>query len=181
MSRIDEEKNYWNTAATDPQVDVKYISDIPTKQFEWIHTQLFGKVLEIGCGVGRLMKPGYYGIDISNKMLKIAQERQPDCRFKLADGRIIPYSDSSFDSVYSVLVFQHLPLEAVAGYIAETKRILKKRGVFIFQFIEGTEDAPFSKHHSLDEIKKLLIPEYSVTLKRGLIHPLWTWVTARKI
>lgn len=175
MDRIQEEKQYWNKAAQDPEVDMKYICDLDTGKCLEAIGELEGKVLEIGCGVGRLMKDGYCGIDISEKMLEIARKRKPNCEFKLTDGRSIPYEDNTFDSVYSMLVFQHLPIEAVETYIKEVRRVLKENGVFIFQYIRGKEDAPFSKHHSI-------IPRgFSFHEETGLVHPQWTWVHATKI
>lgn len=173
--RTQEEKDYWNKAAQDPLVDEKYICDIEDKGFLDEFMQPQGKVLEIGCGVGRLMKPGYCGIDISEGMLEIARERQPECEFKLTDGRTIPYRNETFDTVYCVLVFQHLPFDAVQAYITEARRVLKPDGKFIYQYIKGTEDEPFSKHHNI-------FPQgfiYKETT--GLIHPSWTWVMAHKI
>lgn len=177
MDRIYVEKSYWNEAAKDPQVDDKYISDIPDNGFLERLMQPEGKVLEIGCGVGRLMEDGYSGIDISEEMLKIARERKPKCEFKLTDGRTIPYPDESFDVVYCVLVFQHLPLEAVRGYVKEAERVLKKGGKFVFQLIEGEEDALFSKHHFLPSV--LAGSSFEGIASKGG-HPLWTWVVAHK-
>jgi ubiquinone/menaquinone biosynthesis C-methylase UbiE len=177
---VNEERFYWNQAAADPHLDTRYICDLPTPLFQEPLASLKGRVLEIGCGVGRLMKPGFHGIDISDELLIIAMQRRPDCEFVVSDGRSIPYGEDSFDSVYSVLVFQHLSLKTVLNYIKEVKRVLKRGGVFIFQFIEGTEDAPFSKHHNFDKIASALLPEFRFIVRKGLIHPSWTWVEATK-
>lgn len=182
MSRVQEEKDYWNNNAKDSQVDLKYISDISTEDCLLDLQELEGKTLEIGCGVGRLMKKGYYGIDISEEMLKIAKERRPDCNFKLSDGRTIPYADETFDSVYSYLVFQHLPLDAVESYIKEAHRVLKKNGLFVFQWIMGDEDEPFSKHHSMisiiDTLSTVGFGSYS---QASFAYSEWTITTSWKI
>ena len=106
MTRLDQEKTYWNECAKDPDVDIKYISDVSTEDCLDAIGVLDGFVLEIGCGVGRLMHSACTGIDISEDMLKIARKRKPDCTFIKNDGRTIPFEDSFFDSVYCVLVFQ---------------------------------------------------------------------------
>jgi len=172
--RVNEEKEYWNKAAGDPDVDKKYICDVLDDAFLKILGNPKGKVLEIGCGVGRLMKDGYYGIDISHEMIDIAKKRKPNCHFKVNDGRTIPYSDNFFDFVYCVLVFQHIPLDAVLGYVEEVRRVLKTGGMFIFQYIEGNEDEPFSKHHYLSP------SGFFLKKKKGLIHPQWTWLFCEK-
>lgn len=179
MNRVLLEKKYWNSAALDSEVDQKYISDV-NDGFDEMLGELDGKVLEIGCGVGRLLKDGWYGIDISENMLATAMVRKPKCHYKICDGRNIPYANETFDSVYCVLVFQHLPIDAVEDYIYEASQVLKKGGKFIFQFIEGTEDEPFSHHHSLDKVKKFLKNEgFTIEyIKKGVIHPLWTWIKA---
>lgn len=182
MDRLTQEKTYWNTAAEDPEVDDKYISNI-TEGFDEVIGCLPGKVLEIGCGVGRLMKPKYYGIDISSKMIDIAKKRHPECVFKLCDGRTIPYEDKTFNSVYCVLVFQHIPFDAVKGYIEEAYRVLKKNGIFRFQFIEGRESEPFSHHYDIDRMLNAVSNKFNVyagEIEKGLIHPQWTWITAHK-
>ncbi len=182
MGRIDQEKDYWDKAATDPEVDEKYICDLPTDACMEAIGNWGGEVLEIGCGVGRLMRPNWCGVDISEKMLEIAQQRRPDCHFYLNDGRTLPFDDDVFHVVYSVLVFQHLDEEGIKSYIKEAYRVLEVMGVFRFQFIEGTEHEPFSQHYSLSTLKQWL-EEAGFTIKTidtGLVHYQWVWVTCQK-
>lgn len=181
MDRIDQEKAYWNKCSQDPDLDVKYISDMPNKEFKKALGTLDGRVLEIGCGVGRLIEDGYYGIDLTPGMLEIAKKRKPKGNYKLCDGRTIPHKDKYFDSVYCVLLFQHIPFDAVESYISEASRVLKKGGIFRFQFIEGREDEPFSKHHLWQKVKKALTDNgFKAEKEKGLVHEQWTWVTAVK-
>ena len=171
---------YWEEAAHDPDVDRKYICDLPRKEFDKKLASFTGKVLEVGCGVGRLMKMGWYGIDISPSMIEIAKQRRPDCHFKVNDGRTIPYSDDTFDYAYCVLVFQHVAFQVLWGYIREVYRVLKPGGKFLFQFIEGTEQEPFSHHYAHREIVEILPPFTIEHFEKGSIHPLWTWMLVRK-
>lgn len=186
MLRVNQEKNYWNEAAEQPDVDESFICDIPDEKFRFIPpvVSMSNKYLDLGCGVGRLMKnfDNFYGVDISENMLKIAKERKPNCHFKLCDGRTIPYEDDTFDYVYSILLFQHLPFAAVCSYITEAMRVLKKGGVFIFQYIEGNEQEPFSIHHKARLIEYHIQKSgYKVAKKTtGLVHESWTWVEVIK-
>lgn len=184
--RVEIEKEYWDKASKDKDVDKKYISNIAKDGFKDALGDLDGNVLEIGCGVGRLMKAGWYGIDISQGMIDIARSRKKNCHFEVSDGRTIPFEDNFFDHVYSVLVFQHIPFDAVLGYIKEAHRVLRKYGLFQFQFIEGNEDEPFSHHHDLDRILQALTdfgffvnpsPQF---IRKGIVHLDWTWVRAIK-
>ena len=181
-TRLEEEKRYWNLAALDPSVDEKYICDIEDEPFYAALGDLKPPVLEIGCGVGRLMKPGYTGVDISRKMLAIAKKRKPDCTFILGNGREIPAHNGSFQSAYCVLVFQHLPEEGVKAYLKEAHRVLKRGGVFRFQFIQGTESEPFSHHSPIDDMD-WWVQQAGFTVEaidEKLIHKQWTWFTARR-
>lgn len=180
LDRITEEKNYWNIAAADPDVDQKYICDMDDDQRNKALGKLDGRVLEIGCGIGRLLKPHWFGIDISERMIKIAKNKKPYCNYKVSDGRTIPFEDDYFDNVYCVLVFQHIPFSGFEQYVRETARVLVDGGQFTFQFIEGTEDERFSHHYDLAEVEKVL-KKHGFTIKsnkKGLVHHQWTWIKA---
>lgn len=181
MSRVDQERIYWNVASIDPEVDDKYICDIPLEDCQKELGQFKGKVLEIGCGVGRLLQPGYYGIDISTGMLAIAFQRKPECIFKVA-WRDIPYENDFFDAVYSMLLFQHLKPDAVAGYIKESYRVLKKGGVFKYQFCIGDEREPFSNHYLAEEMFSWLgvagFGEFKMI--NSNLNEKWRWIEAVK-
>ena len=182
MNRLDEEKQYWNLASLDPDVDKKYICDLDNEPFFKALGELPTPVLEIGCGVGRLMQPGYTGVDISKGMLKIAKKRKPECHFFHCNGRILPFEDKEFQSVYCVLLFQHLPEEGVKSYLKEAYRVLRKGGTFRFQFIQGRENEPFSHHFTLDDMDDWAQEAgFLVTqIDEKLIHINWTWFTAKK-
>lgn len=186
IKRTELEKKYWNEFALDPKVDLKYISDIEKAPFLELLNDMHGTVLDIGCGVGRLMKKGYYGVDTSINMLEIAKQRKLGCMFFLNNGRDLPFADAYFDCAYSVLLFQHLPLDAVNNYIKETARVLKKDGLFTFQFIAGKEESRFGElsfEHKISDIADTLTDNNFLMLERevGKVHPLWTWIKAKKI
>lgn len=182
MNRVKQEKDYWDKAALDPQVDDKYICDLSLEECQAAIGNWGGDVLEIGCGVGRLMRPNWCGVDISENMLEIAQTRRPDCHFYLNDGRTLPFDDGVFSAVYSLLVFQHLDEDGIKSYIKEAYRVLDDLGIFRFQFIEGDEHEPFSQHYPLEKVKQWL-EEAGFTVKQtdvGLVHYQWVWLTCQK-
>jgi len=100
-------------------------------------------VLEIGCGIGRLLKPlservaRALGVDISGEMIRLgrgALADRPNVRLERTDGDLSAAEDGSLDLVYSYIVFQHVPARtAVSRYFAEAARVLKPGGVFRFQ------------------------------------------------
>jgi len=102
-------------------------------------------VLEIGCGVGRFLKPlacrfkKVHGVDISEEMLHNAAkycECLPNITLQLNDGRTLKnISNNSFDYCVSAGVFQHITdIDVIISYIKEALRILKPGGLFLFQF-----------------------------------------------
>jgi SAM-dependent methyltransferase len=112
---------------------------------EGINTQRDWTILEIGCGVGRLLKPLVHrvcpakaiGVDIAENMIHYARTALADLgNVELlvntgADLSMI--SGSSIDFVYSNDVFIHIhDTEVVRSYFREVSRVLKPGGFFRF-------------------------------------------------
>lgn len=108
-------------------------------------------VVEIGCGVGRFLKPlsqhfkSVIGLDFSREMLDSARSYCGDIaniRLQLNDGfTLASCPDESADFVVSAGVFQHIPdITAITTYIREGLRALKPGGILLFQF-EGNRVA----------------------------------------
>ena len=114
-----------------------------------------GRALDIGCGVGRLTRPladrfnAVVGVDISQRMIDGARALDPaapgNVSFEKVPGSgALPFPDSSFDFVFSYIVFQHLPLaEMVETYLVECARVLVPGGVVRVQL--NTQQKPFWK------------------------------------
>jgi SAM-dependent methyltransferase len=112
------------------------------------------RVLDVGCGVGRVAIPltqylqgsgSYEGIDIVLDGIdwcrKMITPRCPHFRFQVADlfnrsynpqGRCqartytFPFPDASFDLVYLTSVFTHMLPEELENYLYEISRVLKR-------------------------------------------------------
>jgi ubiquinone/menaquinone biosynthesis C-methylase UbiE len=100
------------------------------------------RALDFGCGVGRLtfaLAERYdevCGVDISSRMLKLAEEANPRgdrCRF-IHNQRpdLSVFDDATFDLVYSSLVLQHMETEFSRRYLAEFGRVLRPGGTLTF-------------------------------------------------
>ena len=93
------------------------------------------KVLEIGCCAGRdtnyLHEHGVdvIGIDLSEKLIQIAQKKYPKLTFQICDMRKLPFAGSSFDGIWVHSVFHHLEKSEMTSTLQEWARVLKKDGV----------------------------------------------------
>jgi len=92
------------------------------------------KVLDLGCGNGRLIdflkdkNIEYFGIDFSEELIKMAKNKYGN-NFQVADILNLPFSDNYFDTIWSIAVFHHIPsreLRLLA--LKEMKRVLKDKG-----------------------------------------------------
>jgi len=83
--------------------------------------------LEIGCGSGYHFRhssgDGYYGLDHSFAQLQQARAHFPDHRVLQGDVYQLPFSDSSFDRVISIYLFEHL--NRLPDTLAEVRRVMK--------------------------------------------------------
>jgi ubiquinone/menaquinone biosynthesis C-methylase UbiE len=106
------------------------------------------QILEIAAGTGRASRFVHLAFpkakivltDLSEPYLKEAQRKLSGFQkldFVQADGANLPFQDKHFDAVYSVFLFHELPRSAREAVLAESKRVLKKDG--IFAFVDSTQ------------------------------------------
>jgi len=112
---------------------------------EWICSQAYGEVLEVGVGTGRNF--GFYspeirvtGIEISPTMLDLARARAKeigrDIELQIGDGQALEFPDASFDSVIFCLTLCSIPDHRRA--VTEAKRVLRPGGhVFVFEHVRS--------------------------------------------
>ncbi|NLF24993.1 MAG: glycosyltransferase [Deltaproteobacteria bacterium] len=106
-------------------------------------------VLEIGCGVGRLLKPALecyeklIGLDVSVVALEKARALLPvGERLELLCGNGIdlqPVASESVDLVYSFATLTRVPSTVLANYLLEMWRVLKAQGIARLQLHFGKE------------------------------------------
>jgi len=115
----------------DTKREIKFISRFMKK----------GRILDLGCGTGRLLLPLYkqgyevYGMDISEKMIELAKNKIKGLPITLVVGdfsKKIPFPDNSFDCIvrmHSSLL--HLKKSDRRRFSKEVERVLKNGGYII--------------------------------------------------
>lgn len=106
------------------------------------------RVLDIGCGIGRVLKAlaPYFkelvGVDVSSEMIaqsKVWLKNYPNITTHETSGiDLQDFPDNHFDLVYSYVAFQHMPRPVFERYLEETHRILQPHGYFLFQLPLGS-------------------------------------------
>ena len=131
------------------------------------------RVLDIGCGVGRMAIPlidylqdgSYAGFDVGREMIAWCRRqisaRRPDFEFSWAPvynrkynpfGTVsgaefrFPYPDASFDFVFATSLFTHLTRADARHYLDEVARVLRPGGTSLLTFF-------LLDSHALEEIK----------------------------
>lgn len=126
------------------------------------------RVLDIGCGVGRMAVPlieyldggSYAGFDVGKEMISWCRReitaRRPDFEFTWApvyNGKYnpfgtvtasefrFPYEDSSFDFAFATSLFTHLLRDDARHYLEETARVLRPGGTCLLTFFLLTAEA----------------------------------------
>ena len=127
------------------------------------------RVLDAGCGVGRMAVPltqylaesgSYDGFDIDAREIgwctRHITARYPNFRFKVADiynklynpkGAFadteykFPYADESFDFVFMTSVFTHMLQPGMENYLSEVSRTLKRDGRCLITYFLLNEES----------------------------------------
>jgi SAM-dependent methyltransferase len=94
-------------------------------------------VLDVGCGVGNahpllVDRVGRLtGIDVSQRCIDRARQKNPSVQYATFEGINLPFDDESFDVVFAVCVFHHVPLADRSPLASEIRRVLRFGGLFV--------------------------------------------------
>jgi ubiquinone/menaquinone biosynthesis C-methylase UbiE len=102
------------------------------------------QILEIGPGTGRAVldlalsigdKGRIFGIDISDRMLRISKARVKDKRipdrvqFQVGDAAALPFRDSYFDAIFMSFTYELFDNQTRREVLVECRRVLKPAGL----------------------------------------------------
>lgn len=93
----------------------------------------YSKILDLGCGTGRLLKFATHGIDFSEKMLSIAKEKNAEKITAVGEISKIPF-EIEFDCIFCFHVIMHQTKEETKKFLGECFRKLDHHGILIFDY-----------------------------------------------
>ena len=155
------------------------------------------KVLDVGCGSGRLtmaaqnwVTPGgeSTGIDPSPEMIDVAR-RNADrlglpIKFETGMVEALPFPNGSFDVVMSRLVLHHLPGDLKSRGLAEMRRVLKPGGLCLVIDFEPPK-SPILRHIAgailTSTMSQMDIREYLPLLDKAGFSDVETGPTSSKL
>jgi ubiquinone/menaquinone biosynthesis C-methylase UbiE len=138
----------------DPMVKLLGADRARKRLYEQASVQPHHRVLDIGCGTGTfavaikgwLPSVQVVGLDPDPKALargrRKAERAGVSICFDQGFATALPYSDGSFDRVFSSLMFHHLPQDAKFATMREVRRVLKPDGSL--HLLDFEEEGPRS-------------------------------------
>lgn len=95
------------------------------------------QLVDVGCGNGRLADELpkdviYTGVDVSEKLLAIAQTRFPQHHFVPGSMLALPFPDAKFDTTAAVASLQHIPSEPYRLKAVQELARITKPGGYVF-------------------------------------------------
>lgn len=139
------------------------------------------KVLDIGCGTGRLLDFAMTGMDPSQEMIKLAALKFPDRRLITAGlPHIASQGDATFQAVYCFHVLMHLDQITVEKSFQAIGKLVEVGGQFIFDIpahdrrvIFPRSPGALSWHGSTTatraDIKRWMGPHWQIVERRGIL------------
>ena len=94
------------------------------------------RALDVGCGVGTMDAhlgafAALEGVDLSERMVATARERNPRVRYHVGDGKRLPLDDDGFDVAFTSCVLHHVEPPARPAFVAEMARVTRRGGLVV--------------------------------------------------
>jgi SAM-dependent methyltransferase len=137
--RNEDNANYWNRRWAESGADAAEFQNLnfyPIRYAEEAIRASRGKILEIGCGPGRIVR--HYagqnyditGIERSEVAVNEIRKKDPSLKIDQGDALSLPYADEAFDLVMAFGVYHNIEHGLELG-LSEASRVLKHGGSFV--------------------------------------------------
>jgi SAM-dependent methyltransferase len=130
-----------NASLVVPGFDVDYFTKVKAEYLKDLIAESFGTSavdgLDLGCGIGnshKLLRPSLRslaGIDVSKESIELARAHNPEVSYSWFNGLELPFAEETFDVVFAVCVFHHVPVENRVQLANEARRVLRPDGIFV--------------------------------------------------
>lgn len=148
--RVDHDYRFW---MSDGHTDDAAMWESGERDFQivcsGIQNQSEKAILELGCGVGRLLKPALsrfkrvIGFDVSSSAIEKARQLLGNStKLELYVGNgfdLQPVADASVDVGFSYAAITSMPTDVIANYLRELHRVIKPGGQCRLQMYAGNE------------------------------------------
>ncbi len=102
-------------------------------------------VLELACGPGNITKyllsirpdMKIHGLDMSAKMVEIAQEHNPKAYFRVMDMRKIGFIPEKYNAIINGFGLPYINIDDVEKLIKDSTKVLKKKGILYLSTMEA--------------------------------------------
>jgi SAM-dependent methyltransferase len=94
----------------------------------WLRGHPPARVVDLGCGTGRLLSFAHTGVDASAAMLAQAQAKHPDRHLVQADLAHTGLPAQAFDAALCFHVLMHLAPPAIEAFFQEAARLVRPGG-----------------------------------------------------
>jgi len=155
----------------------RYVANTLSFLKNWAEIPPTARVLDIACGTGEFehmlvaenSAQSMVGVDISEKMLAIAQQKcgdYPNVAFQITSASALPFADNSFDVAVSANAFHYFDHPDLA--LVEMKRVLKPDGKVVI--IDWCRD--YFLCQVCDSLLKLFDPAHKQCYSQAEFHQL---------
>jgi ubiquinone/menaquinone biosynthesis C-methylase UbiE len=100
------------------------------------------RTLDVACGTGWLtmhLRGEIVGLDASESMLEIAQQRVPDGEFVVGDALELPFEEGSFDRIFTGHFYGHLKEGDRVRFLGEARRVARELVIVDSALHDGVE------------------------------------------
>lgn len=167
MDYIEMNKHAYNTVADLFSSTREYLWDDLKALGSYVHEH--ADVLDVGCGNGRLYElfstksVQYTGIDQSESLITLAQKKVSQGRFFVHDISCeLPFEVASFDVLYCIAVFCHIPPAQHIAVLSHMKQVLRPGGYIIMTnwnaYNNWVQEKVSSGKYKTDDQKNFIVP-----------------------